>query len=122
MAAPHRRTSLLRAAGGFGGTAEGGSPNWGSQGAKPPVETRGMVRWAAGPVAAAALLVASTATTGCESDSPRTELQGQVHLTLIHTSDIHSRLFPYNLQLGQVDSGLGLGEALTVADVGGIAR
>jgi hypothetical protein len=46
--------------------------------------------------------------TGCR---PKTELQGQVHLTLLHTSDIHSRLFPYNVQLGQVDAGLGLGEA-----------
>jgi len=41
---------------------------------------------------------------------------------LIHTSDIHSRLYPYNLQLGQVDSGLGLGEALSIANVGGAAR
>ena len=45
-----------------------------------------------------------------------------MHLTLLHTSDIHSRLFPYNLQLGQVDAGLGLGEALTIANVGGVGR
>jgi 5'-nucleotidase / UDP-sugar diphosphatase len=59
---------------------------------------------------------------GCDDDSPRTQLQGQVHLTLIHTSDIHSRLFPYNLQIGQVDAGLGLGETGAIANVGGIAR
>ena len=59
---------------------------------------------------------------GCEANPPSPRLQGQVHLTLIHTSDIHSRLFPYNLQLGQVDAGLGLGEATAIANVGGAAR
>lgn len=61
-------------------------------------------------------------TTGCEKDTPPTRLKGQVHLTLLHTSDIHSRLFPYDLQLGQVDAGLGLGAATTIANVGGAAR
>ncbi|NUO49236.1 MAG: hypothetical protein HOV80_10310, partial [Polyangiaceae bacterium] len=59
---------------------------------------------------------------GCEEPLPPTKLQGQVHLTLLHTSDVHSRLFPYNLQIGQVDAGLGLGEVNTIANVGGIAR
>ncbi|XYH94281.1 bifunctional metallophosphatase/5'-nucleotidase [Sorangium sp. So ce1128] len=59
---------------------------------------------------------------GCEQEQPPTRLVGQVHLTLLHTSDIHSRLFPYSLQLGQVDAGLGLGEATTIANVGGAAR
>ncbi len=59
---------------------------------------------------------------GCEESAPPTQLRGQVHLTLIHTSDIHSRLFPYNFQIGQVDAGLGLGEATSIANVGGIAR
>jgi 5'-nucleotidase / UDP-sugar diphosphatase len=59
---------------------------------------------------------------GCASEPEGTQLEGQVHLTLLHTSDIHSRLFPYNLQLGQVDAGLGLGEVATIQDVGGIAR
>ncbi len=71
----------------------------------------------AAPIAAFAL------GSGCETEQgPTKQLQGQVHLTLIHTSDIHSRLFPYNLQLGQVDSGLGLGEALSIANVGGAGR
>jgi len=60
--------------------------------------------------------------TGCKAEKETTQLQGQVHLTLLHTSDVHSRLFPYSLQLGQVDSGLGLGEVATIADVGGAAR
>ncbi|MBK9266765.1 MAG: bifunctional metallophosphatase/5'-nucleotidase [Polyangiaceae bacterium] len=71
----------------------------------------------AAPIAAFAL------GTGCDtSEGPSRKLQGQVHLTLLHTSDIHSRLYPYNLQLGQVDAGLGLGEALSIANVGGAAR
>src|SRR6478609_2091702 len=92
------------------------------------MDFRGLL--ASGPLALAtgvggalALAAALGSGTGCSTDNgPATHLQGQVHLTLIHTSDIHSRLFPYNLQLGQVDSGLGLGEALAVANVGGAAR
>lgn len=72
--------------------------------------------------AAGTLAAIASSTTGCQSDAEPTRLKGQVHLTLLHTSDIHSRLFPYNLQLGQVDAGLGLGEALTIANVGGAAR
>ena len=68
------------------------------------------------------LALAAAGASGCESEPNPTRLHGQVHLTLIHTADIHSRLFPYNLQLGQVDAGLGLGEALSVANVGGAAR
>jgi 5'-nucleotidase len=49
-------------------------------------------------------------------------LSGQVQLTLIHTGDIHSRLFPYNLQLGQIDAGLGLGATGAIVNTGGAAR
>ena len=60
---------------------------------------------------------------GCgQEGQPQAQLKGQVHLTLIHTSDIHSRLFPYNAQLGQVDAGLGLGEANAIVNIGGAAR
>jgi 5'-nucleotidase len=59
---------------------------------------------------------------GCNQDAPPTHLKGQVHVTLLHTADIHSRLFPYNLQIGQVDAGLGLGSAGTISDVGGVGR
>jgi 5'-nucleotidase len=75
------------------------------------------------PVAVATLaLAASAAGSGCETVKPSPRLHGQVHLTLIHTSDIHSRLYPYNLQLGQVDAGLGLGQATSIVNVGGAAR
>jgi 5'-nucleotidase/UDP-sugar diphosphatase len=67
---------------------------------------------------------ACAAASGCQGDNkpPPKLIKGQVHLTLLHTSDIHSRLFPYNLQIGQVDAGLGLGEAGSIVNVGGAAR
>ena len=43
-------------------------------------------------------------------------------LTFLHTSDIHSRLIPYDLQITQVDSDLGLGPLGEVVSVGGVAR
>jgi 5'-nucleotidase / UDP-sugar diphosphatase len=73
-------------------------------------------------LAAAAMATATTGGGGCVTSEAPPPLKGQVHLTLIHTSDIHSRLFPYNLQLGQVDAGLGLGAAGSIANVGGVAR
>jgi 5'-nucleotidase len=70
----------------------------------------------------ASALAMFAATSGCEADLPSTELHGQVHLTLLHTSDMHSRIFPYNFQVGQVDAGLGLGTSGAVVNVGGAAR
>ncbi len=45
-----------------------------------------------------------------------------VNLTFLHTSDIHSRLFPYEQVITQVDSQLGLGELNTISTIGGVAR
>jgi 5'-nucleotidase len=45
-----------------------------------------------------------------------------VSLTILHTSDIHSRLYPYDQVITQVDATLGLGEINTIANVGGAAR
>lgn len=74
-------------------------------------------------LAATTAAACSLGASGCSSSSTAsTQLKGQVHLTLIHTSDIHSRLFPYNVQLGQIDAGLGLGSANTIVNVGGAAR
>jgi 5'-nucleotidase len=76
-----------------------------------------------GPLAlSAATLAGGAAALGCKTPDPSPRLNGQVHMTLIHTSDIHSRLFPYNLQLGQVDAGLGLGQSGQTVDIGGAAR
>src|ERR1043165_5149772 len=73
-------------------------------------------------LAAAAMAAATTGGGGCVTSEGGPPLKGQVHLTLIHTADIHSRLFPYNLQIGQVDAGLGLGAANSVQNIGGAAR
>src|SRR5688572_2058984 len=42
----------------------------------------------------------------------------QVRLTVLHTSDIHSRLLPYDLLVTQVDGDLGLGTTGTLSNVG----
>ena len=46
----------------------------------------------------------------------------EVRLTLLHTSDIHSRLFPYDQIITQIDSNLGLGPLNQNARVGGVSR
>lgn len=79
-------------------------------------------RWLALPGFVAGLAAASSTMGGCDDGLEPTQLQGQVHFTFIHTSDIHSRLFPYNLLIGQADAGLGLGSVNTIANVGGLAR
>lgn len=83
-------------------------------------------------LAAAAVAVAATGLTaaapGCTSGGtgPQTPCpEGQtceVRLTLLHTADIHSRIFPYDLQILQVDAQLGLGTLDEVKNVGGVAR
>src|SRR4051794_6837950 len=71
------------------------------------------------------LLVAAAALTGCTYQAPVPNLAGQdVHLTVVHTADLHSRFFPYYFAPGQIDKGLGLipktGQNFAV--VGGIGR
>jgi len=46
---------------------------------------------------------------GCTKDEPQPNLVGQdIRLTIIHTSDIHSRLFPYNFTPNKFDQDFGL--------------
>ena len=59
---------------------------------------------------------------GCPENPEGPKIHGQTKLTLIHTSDIHSRLFPYALQITQSDASLGLGAAGSVVTVGGVSR
>ena len=70
------------------------------------------------------LLVLTTALSlsGCPKNPEPPPLFGQTKLTLLHTSDIHSRLFPYPLQIAQSDASLGLGPVDTIQIVGGAAR
>jgi 5'-nucleotidase len=57
----------------------------------------------------------------CTVDRPQPNLKGQdIRLTIIHTSDIHSRLFPYSFKPNTFDQGYGLLEAN--APFGGVAR
>ncbi len=75
-------------------------------------------------LALAGYLVAA-ATVGCTQTTPEPNLAGQdVHLTVIHTADLHSRFFPYYFAPGQIDKNLGLlpKSGQTSAVVGGIAR
>ena len=71
-------------------------------------------------------LCAALATVGACTKAPATQpvLAGQdVHLTVIHTADLHSRLFPYQFAPGQIDKGLGLLPSHgDLAIVGGAAR
>ncbi len=46
----------------------------------------------------------------------------QTRLTILHTSDIHSRLIPYDQIITQVDADLGLGVTGDIKNVGGVAR
>ena len=62
---------------------------------------------------------------GCTDETEPPDLDGQdVHLTIVHTSDLHSRFFPYYFAPGQIDKGLGLAPKAgqTTAVVGGISR
>jgi len=76
---------------------------------------------------AAAGLFALGGASGCSSDdgisSPCPAGQTcQTRLTILHTSDIHSRLYPYDLLITQVDADLGLGTIGALHNVGGVAR
>ncbi len=72
-------------------------------------------------VARVAPLLAVVVASGCTIDKPQPNLVGQdIRFTLIHTSDIHSRLFPYNFAPNSFDKGYGLLPAN--APFGGIAR
>ena len=59
---------------------------------------------------------------GVTSPCPAGQSTCDVGLTILHTSDIHSRLFPYEQVITQVDSSLGLGELNGVSTIGGVAR
>lgn len=60
-------------------------------------------------IAVGAVVVSALAAACTVSEGRRLEIDGlDVKLTLLHTSDIHSRLIPYDLEVGEVDRRLGL--------------
>jgi len=70
---------------------------------------------------AAAVALSALGATACTTTHEAPNLKGQdVRLTVIHTSDIHSRLLPYDFQPGAVDRGMGL--LAEHRPFGGIAR
>ena len=75
-------------------------------------------------VALVAALVATVGAAGCTVTTEVPNLGGQdVRLTIIHTADVHSRLFPYQFAPGAIDKGLGLVPTKgNIAIVGGAAR
>src|SRR3954463_13357742 len=69
----------------------------------------------------AAVLASVFALGGCTVHQPQPNLVGQdIRLTIIHTSDIHSRLFPYSFVPNTFDQGYGLSRE--GGPFGGIAR
>ncbi len=81
--------------------------------------------------AAGALGIATLVAPGCgsavtpggplESPCPK-GVACQTRMTILHTSDVHSRLYSYDLLITKVDADLGLGSIDTVRNVGGVAR
>ncbi len=67
---------------------------------------------------------------GCTSTTPGGPISSacppgttcQTKLTIFHTSDIHSRLLPFDQLITQIDAGLGLGNVGEVRNIGGVSR
>jgi 5'-nucleotidase len=57
----------------------------------------------------------------CGSPPPAERFQLS-ELTLLHTSDVHSHLWPFRDRISSVDASLGLGDEGQLAEVGGAAR
>jgi 5'-nucleotidase len=85
--------------------------------------------WAAA-LAMTGLAASAASLPACSSSTPGAvsgpcgpgEKACEVSLTILHTSDIHSRLFPYEQVITQVDATLGLGELNSIANIGGVGR
>jgi len=58
---------------------------------------------------------------GC-SDLPLARQEPERVLTLLHTSDIHSRVWPFRSRISNFEAELGLGRAADLEELGGMAR
>ncbi len=66
-------------------------------------------------------VLCSAAALGC-GDVPASTQGSSQALTLLHTADIHSRVWPFRSRISRFEAELGLGQSLTLAEVGGAAR
>lgn len=83
----------------------------------------------AAALGAASLGVLGAFSTGCSDSNAETVRSAcpegttcDARLTLLHTSDIHSRLIKFDQVITQIDADLGLGPLNEVHDVGGVSR
>src|SRR5213075_153816 len=58
---------------------------------------------------------------GC-ADAPVAMEGSERALTLLLTADIHSRVWPFRSRISRFEADLGLGRALSLSEVGGVAR
>jgi len=67
------------------------------------------------------IALATTVCLACNVKTNQPSLDGKdVHVTFLHTSDIHSRLLPYYMKVAKTDENIGLDDAN--APFGGVAR
>jgi 5'-nucleotidase / UDP-sugar diphosphatase len=59
---------------------------------------------------------------GCGYAAPAAAPASERTLTLLHTSDIHSRLWPFRSRISGFEAEHGLGQAAALEEVGGVAR
>ena len=59
---------------------------------------------------------------GCVDDVPARFQESKHALTLLHTSDLHSRVWPFRSRISTFEAARGLGPAGTLQEVGGWAR
>jgi 5'-nucleotidase len=59
---------------------------------------------------------------GCVDEAPASLQEPEHALTLLHTSDVHSRLWPFRTRISSFEAELGLGPEGALREVGGAAR
>jgi 5'-nucleotidase len=67
------------------------------------------------------VVLCSALALGCGA-APDAGEAAPAQLTLLHTADIHSRIWPFRSRISVFEAELGLGEALRLGEVGGLAR
>src|SRR6188508_1704596 len=73
--------------------------------------------WGRGWLGCVALLL-----TACSAPGPVASSEPPTRLGLLHTADLHSRVWPFEQRLSAFDASLGLGRVGALAELGGFAR